>query len=178
MRQVSRFGVIPKGNVPGKWRLIVDLSVPKGGSVNDSIDPNHCSLEYTSLDQAAALVACLGRRCLLAKIDLKSAYRIVPVHPEDSLLLGMEWQGGIYIDTALPFGLRSAPKIFNAVADGLLWILEAVGVQFVLHYLDDFLILGPPASEVRNEGLSTTRRICQELGVPIAEEKVEGPSTS
>lgn len=25
--QVSRFGVFPKGHTPGKWRLIVDLSV-------------------------------------------------------------------------------------------------------------------------------------------------------
>ena len=35
--QVSRFGVIPKPHQPGKWRLITDLSSPKGGSVNDGI---------------------------------------------------------------------------------------------------------------------------------------------
>ena len=32
--QVSTFGVIPKGHSPGKWRLIVDLSSPKGSSVS------------------------------------------------------------------------------------------------------------------------------------------------
>ena len=49
----------------------------------------------------------------MAKVDIKNAYRLLPVHPEDRLLLGMEWQGQVYVDTALPFGLRSAPKIFT-----------------------------------------------------------------
>ena len=35
---ISRFGVTPKRNQPGKWQLIVDLSHPKGTSVNDLID--------------------------------------------------------------------------------------------------------------------------------------------
>ena len=39
MNSISPFGVIPKGHTPGKWRLIVDLSSPKGGSVNDGIPP-------------------------------------------------------------------------------------------------------------------------------------------
>ena len=53
----------------------------------------------------------------------------------------------VYIDTMLPFGLRSAPKIFNAVADGLEWCITKVGVQVRYHYLDDFIVLGPPGSE-------------------------------
>ena len=53
----------------------------------------------------------------MAKFDIESAYRIVPVHPEDCFLLGMCWQGNLFIDLALPFGLHSAPFIFNAIAD-------------------------------------------------------------
>ena len=30
--QVNRFGLAPKGHVPGKWKLIVDLSSPEGHS--------------------------------------------------------------------------------------------------------------------------------------------------
>ena len=108
--QISRFGVIPKGHIPGRWRLIVDLSAPANHSVNDGIEAQLCSLEYTSVDQAAGIIKELGHRCRLAKIDIKSAYRIVPAHPEDRLLLGMKWQGQSYVDTVLPFGLRSAPK--------------------------------------------------------------------
>ena len=67
---------------------------------------------------------------MLAKIDIKSAYRIIPVH---HLLLGMRRQDGVYANAALPFGLRSAPKIFNAVADGVTWVLQHNGVRVVLH---------------------------------------------
>ena len=54
----------------------------------------------------------------------------------------MEWKGNIYVDAKLPFGLRSAPKIFIAVADALEWCLAAEGVEVVYHYLDDFAVLG------------------------------------
>ena len=50
--QVNRFGLVPKGHQPGKWRLIVDLSFPQGCSVNDAIEPEVCSLHYTSVDEA------------------------------------------------------------------------------------------------------------------------------
>ena len=48
---ISRFGVIPKGQT-GKWRLIVDLSHPKGHSVNDGISKPLCSLKYITIDDA------------------------------------------------------------------------------------------------------------------------------
>ena len=118
-------------------RLIIHLSHPKGASVNDGIEPELCTLKYASVDKAAVLS--LGRGALLAKLDVESTYRILPVHPEDCLLLGMSWQGKMYVDTALPFGPRSAPKIFSAVADALQWALEGRRVK-VIHYLDDFLL--------------------------------------
>ena len=70
---------------------------------------------YTSVDNAAAEICAMGRGTLLAKLDIKNAYHIVPVHPKDRPLLGTKWQCKIFIDTILPFGLRSAPKIFNAI---------------------------------------------------------------
>ena len=54
----------------------------------------------------------------------------------------------MYVDGKLPFGLRSAPKIFNALADGLEWCVSKEGVPYIYHYLDDFIVLGPPGSPV------------------------------
>ena len=176
--RLSPFGVIPKRNQSNKWRLIVDLSSPEGRSVNDGIDPNLCSIKYASVDDAVNIIQRLGRGTLLAKLDLRDAYRIVPVHPNDRPLLGMQWRDSIYIDTALPFGLRSAPKIFSALADALLWILQFQGASPSLHYLDDFLLIGSPNSSNCSQALQTTLDICKVLGVPIAEEKTEGPVTS
>ena len=86
----SCFGVIPK-SLPGKWRLIVDLSAPEGHSVNDGIREDLCLLKYVMVDEAAQAVLELGQGAQLAKVDVRSAYRIIPVHAEDRWLLGMAW---------------------------------------------------------------------------------------
>ena len=151
--QVNRFGVIPKPHQPGKWRLIVDLSYPEGGSVNDGITPELCSLRYPSVDDAVKVVLALGRGTKLANFDIQSVYRIIPVHPLDRQLLGMVWNGQLYVDTVLPFGLRSAPKIFTTVADALQFILQKKGAHRVLHYLDDFLLFGAPGTSQCDETL-------------------------
>ena len=54
----------------------------------------------------------------MGKIDVKSAYRIIPIHPRDRYLLGMKWPDHYFMDLALPFGLRSAPSIFNSFRSG------------------------------------------------------------
>ena len=105
----------------GDFRMIVDLSSPHGSSVN-RIHTDLCSLQYASVDQAVALI--LGREIELVKLDLKNAYRIVSIHPHDHYLLCFHWEGGTYTDRNLPFGLRSAPKIFTAVADMLAWAVH------------------------------------------------------
>ncbi len=64
-----------------------------------------------------------GWETVLAKFDVEGAFRTVPVHPDDRWLLGMRWGGQVYVDKVLPFRLGSAPKLYNAVADALLWIL-------------------------------------------------------
>ena len=86
----------------------------------------------------------LGPGTLLLKVDLKSAYRIVPVNPLDRHLLGLCWEDHAYVDQALPFGLRSAPILFTAVADAVTWALMQAGISFVMHYLDDYLFFLPP----------------------------------
>ena len=174
--QISRFGVIPKAHQKGKWRLILDLSHPENYSVNDGIDPELCSLSYTSVDHAAKMIVAQGKGALLAKLDLESAYRMIPVHPVDRPLLGMRWGGKVWLDTTLPFGLRSAPKIFNVMADCLQWIFRNRGADGVIHYLDDYLFVGPPASGACGRALRRAIEICHQLGVRLSLKKLEGPS--
>ncbi len=145
--QVSRIGVVPK-HTPGQWRLIVDLSSPEGYSVNDGISRQLCSLSYISVDTAAKIVAQKGRGTLLAKVDIRNAYRNLPIHPDDRWLLGMRWEGSVFVDATLPFGLRSAPKLFTAATDALEWIIRREGVESILHYLDDFLLIGPLTASI------------------------------
>lgn len=69
---ISPIGIVPKTQ-PGKWRLIVDLSYPQGGSVNDGIDPSVCSLKYASVDEAGEVIRRWVPGTHLAKLDLKAA---------------------------------------------------------------------------------------------------------
>lgn len=158
----------------------MDLSHPKGSSNNDSIDSELCSLSYASIDDAVANILQKGEGTvgtLLAKLDLESAYHIVPVHPHDRHLLGMQWDGKLYVDTALPFGLRSAPKIFMALTDGLMWIMISHGIQAAIHYLDDYLFFGAPGNEECAEALRIVLELCERLGVPVSKIEIEGPAT-
>ena len=169
----NRFGVIPKKHQPNKWRMITDLSFPTGSSVNDAIDPALCSLQYVSAMASLEL----GKGAFLAKADIQSAYRLVPVHPEDRIWLGMQWKGALYVDGMLPFGLRSAPKLFTAVADALEWCIHKRGVESIFHYLDNFIVMGPPGSDDCKRSLDLLVSECQTLGVPLAMDKMEGPSS-
>ncbi len=85
--------------------------------MNDGICKELATLSYVSLDEVAETAAKLGRGTWMAKMDIKQAYRQVPVHPQDRPLLGMLWNDKVYVDTTLPFGLRSAPLLFTAIAD-------------------------------------------------------------
>ena len=116
---INRFGVIRNDHNMGKWRLITDLSYLHGCSANEEINPALCSLEFTTRDVVANLVVSAGRGTLLSKVDIKSAYRLIPVHPEDRPLQAVSGDHQVYIGPMLPFGLRSAPEIFNAMVDGL-----------------------------------------------------------
>ena len=174
--QISPFGVIPKKAKPGKWRLIVDLSSLSNASVNNGIDRDMCSVSYITVDQIVEEILELGQGTLLAKVDVKQAYRMVPVHPEDRHLLAVQWEGQTYIDKVLPFGLRSAPLIFTAIADALQWIMTERGVRPVFHYLDDFITLGPPNSSQCQGNLEGIIQACRDTGTPLEEDKGQGPA--
>ena len=77
----------------------------------------------------------------------------------------------------LPFGLRSAPKIFNAVADALNWRLQVVGSPLIRHYLDDYIIITPPDRVRCRELITILHHECSRLGMPIAAHKCDGPTT-
>ena len=103
----------PVGMVPKKhstdWRTIYHLSYPEGDSINDYIPKDPYSLQYVRVDDAIRIIKSLGPGSFMAKTDLKSAFRLIPVHPGNWHLLGIYWQSQYYVDLYLPFGLRSAP---------------------------------------------------------------------
>ena len=174
--RVSPLGLVPK-KTEGQFRLIHHLSFPEGASINDNIPQEQCSVSYASVDDAVQLVQQLGTGCFLAKTDIKSAFRIIPVHPADYHLLGMTWEGKLYFDHCLPMGCSSACRTFESFSSALEWAARhKLAAGQVVHILDDFLFIEKSAATC---GLKLERFIgmCKDIGVPIAQEKTEGPST-
>ena len=146
----SPIGLVPKlsDGVQYGWRVIFDLSAPEGLSVNDGIPKEYGAIVYESVEDAMRLVAKAGKGAKLMKRDLKSAFRHIPVNPRDHWLLIFECEGEFYVDMFLPFGLRTAPRIFNLFSEALHWVFETLPHRDLTHYLDDFLVVFPPDTDI------------------------------
>ena len=175
--RVSPLGLVPKSE-PGEFRMIFDLSFPFGHSVNAGISQEDASVQYTRFDEIIRLVREEGQGSYLFKLDIKSAFRLIPIHPRDFQLLGMFHNGEFFIDKCLPFGLSVSCAIFEKFSTFLEWALrQATGSDQIIHYLDDFCGGCKDQREAQNM-LDISLALFSKLGVPIAEEKVEGPVTS
>ncbi|CAH3135465.1 unnamed protein product, partial [Porites lobata] len=79
-----------------------------GSSLNDGISSDYSTVSYATVKNAIGLIKSVGPNCFLAKTDVKNAFRLVPIRPEDYDLLGIYWQGQYYYDSFL--GIPMAPE--------------------------------------------------------------------
>lgn len=175
--RVSPLGVVPKRE-EGKYRLIQHLSHPKGSSVNDGILSEDSSVTYVSFDRAVSLVRKAGRGALMAKSDIESAFRLLPVHADCFHLLGCFLDGCYYYDTCLPMGCSISCYYFELFSTFLEWVVKREsGLRSVTHYLDDFLFVSPAESDGCAKLLSCFCQMMARFGVPLSAEKTSGPVT-
>ena len=169
---------IPISNTEG-WKLVTHLSYPQANSVNDCLDPQACSVKYISFDKVIELIAIQGINAKLAKIDIKSAFRLLPIYPGDFDLLGFQFKGQYYIDKCLPMGCSISCSLFEKIASFLHWMVAHKTNKMTLyHYLDDFIFVGPSHSQDCKILMDAFFQVCKDLGVPIAEEKTCEPTNS
>ena len=176
--KISPLGVVPKRQ-EGEFRMIHHLSHPRasGLSVNDGIPKEFTAVTYAGIEDAIAIIKQLGRGCYLSKTDIKSAFRILPVHPDDYSLLGFSWDRRFYYDRCVPMGCSSSCAIFESFSSALEWIAtQKLGCHGVVHILDDFLFI-EKTQKLCNESLNKFLDFCSEVGIPIAIEKTYQPNT-
>lgn len=173
--RISPIGLVPKAD--GNWRLITHLSYPANDSVNLYIDPEFCKVNYSKFDDILEMVYECGPNAQMAKIDIKSAFRLLPVNPADFDLLGIEFADQIFIDKCLPFGCSISCKLFETLATFLQFMVEyRSGLHTIDHYLDDYFFVSPKESDDCICLMNTFKNLCQELAIPIAESKTMGPT--
>jgi hypothetical protein len=173
---ISPVGAVPKKGGDG-WRRIHHLSWPRHSpalrSVNAGITIDKYS--YATIDDAYAMIARLGRGCLLNKFDVKAAFRLIPVAHNDLHLLGFKFDHRYYVDLFLPFGLKSSPPLWEDFARLIKFLIQTrLSIKEIIQFVDDFLFGTAPSqgkhrvAAARMEAIAALLRL---LGVPEALEK-------
>lgn len=174
--RTSPIGVVPKKNST-KFRMITDLSSPAGSSINDFIPDTESKVHFNNFDSAVKIIANLGPNSQMAKIDIKSAFRICPVRREDWHYLGFSFLGMYFVDLCLPFGLRSSVQRFTQLSDTISWIMQNnYNIHNSTHYLDDFFLAAVDYNQCLLN-LHKTINLFHTLGVPLAADKQVGPTS-
>jgi hypothetical protein len=157
-------------------RIIHDGSRPIGEAMNDYtiLHPTR----YQTLQEAYSLAK---PNTYLAKVDLKSAYRSVPIRPTDYCLTGVKWtftgdSSPTYLfDARLPFGCSQGPNVFHRLSQAVRRFMANRGYCNIVVYLDDFFIVAETFEEccmVQNVLIS----LLISLGFLVSWAKVYGPS--
>ena len=131
--RISPLGLVPK-KVEGEFRLIDHLSYPRGSSLNDGISSDYTTVSYATVENTIGLIKSVGPNCFLAKTDVKNAFRLVPIRPEDYDLLRIYWQGQYYYDRCITMGCSSSCKTFEMFSTALEWIARnELHISYILH---------------------------------------------
>ena len=128
----------------GKLRLCRDYKV----TVNPALE-----VEQYLLPNPDDLFATLAGGKCFTKIDLTHAYQQMPLDKQSRELVTVNTYKGLYRYTRLPFGVASAPAIFQKTMDTVLQ-----GLPKVICYLDDILVTGST-----EEHLSNIEKVLQRL---------------
>ena len=113
----------------------------------------------------------------MGKMDIKDAFRLLPIAPSDQKKLGFKHKNNYYFDRVLPQGCGSSCYLFEKFSTSIHHIFSFFAPKCnMIHYLDDFLIIAP-TFELCKRYQDLFLYICETLGVPLAPHKVTVPST-
>ena len=160
-------------------RIIVDLSHPKGASVNSGIprreylgEPQSYTLPAVS--NVADRIRSLGTSAYIWSADVSRAYRQLRADPLSTALFGITVGGAFYVDVALPFGCHTSGAACVRVTEAICNILRKEGYN-ALVYVDDFIGV-EPSYELACKAFSRIIELCQELGFDLAPNKCTPPT--
>ena len=131
---MSPLGLVPKP-LSKKLRLIQDMLFPRNDhdltSVNAGVNSDDFPTSWGTFDSTAELILSLPLGCVVATFDISATYHITLIHPNQQHALCIFWNGVVYVNRALMFGLTSSTGIFGAIADMLVAIYEAANFGLI-----------------------------------------------
>jgi hypothetical protein len=142
-------GIMVRPKPDGAVRIILNLSAPKGMSVNDGIDSDQFPAVMSSTSKWLEVLERAGRNCMIMKLDWSDAYKHVPVRETDLNLQWFKWLGMYFVELCLIFGAASSVGIYDRAAKVVLDLVLRVSKfprSMVCQHLDDVCaaaLLGP-----------------------------------
>nr|XP_055038341.1 uncharacterized protein K02A2.6-like [Misgurnus anguillicaudatus] len=155
--------IVPVLKKDGSLRLCGDFKV----TINPILTP-----EQYPLPRIEDLFSNLAGGQQFSKIDLCQAYLQMHVDPNSQKFLTIVTHKGMYQYQRLPFGISSAPALFQRAMDQIL-----SGLTGVQCYLDDLLITGKDDQEHLSNLEATLQRL-QNFGLKVRKDKCEFFSSS
>ena len=166
---------IKEKSTKGQFRFLHNLSWPYDEtSVNSGIDDTAKSVKYASVAKAISLIMKLPKGSVTRKTDIKSAFKIIPIHPDDHHKLGLFIFGKYYYDVTLPMGAASASQIFEEFSTALEAIHYFDTEELTVHYLDDFFFISLNKI-IAMQNKAAFDSLCEDIGVPQAPDKITLP---
>lgn len=147
---LSPYFLVKKPN--NTFRFILNLK-----SWNKFISVKHFKIEDYRL--ATRLIF---KSSYLAKLDLKDAYFLLPIHNNYKKYLRFRFGENVFEFNCLPFGLNIAPYVFTKLLKPIVKFLRNQGCMLVV-YLDDILIIGNSYEECKNN-VKTVIKLFEYLG--------------
>ena len=126
--------VVKKSN--GSIRICADYST----GLNDCLESNHHPLPLPE-----DLFTTLNGGTCFAKLDLAEAYHQIEVSPESRELLTINTHRGLFRYNRLPFGVKTAPAIFQRIIDTMI-----SGLSGTSAYLDDIIVMARTPDKLPN----------------------------
>lgn len=171
---IRSLGAVPKPG--GGMRPITDCSRPDDININCNMNSLVHSFQYKSVDN---VTECLKSKEYMAVVDIKNAYRSVPINPSHSKYQGFRWDlDGVehyYVDRRMCFGLKCGPYYFNLLSEFVHDVLVSTFQLRLVNYLDDFLVIGSSFDECQS-AQNKVIQFLHFLGLQISWSKVTPPS--
>ena len=136
--------------------IFLHQSILRSFSIShEHIDPAFTSVTYCTFDDAINRVRTNGPTAVMAKIDIKHAVRLCPVHQTVWHLLGFRWDGSYYYD-------------YHSVLVLRLYLSSATWLHtYVIHYLDDFFLCQNNTEDCQRV-CDTILSLFKDLAIPVA----------
>ena len=172
--------IVEKETSLGLYRLVQDFSYPwndNTNSINALVPNKNKRVNYGGIDDVARIALELGSPSWAVHLDIKHAFKCLPLAPSQWHLTGLCFKGAYFIQTQTPFGASASCLHFEKVAMLLKWIIQnELPWAHIMNYLDDFWLTQKTETKIWQLAQEFIWIIEQEIGFPICHNKTLRPA--